>query len=306
MRKIDSVLLYLSAFLLTTAALAQPAQRTFVSAGSGTDSNPCSRQLPCRNFAAAIAQTAYGGEVIVLDSGGYGPLSITSSISLISPVGVYAGITEFSDTAISVAIPASDEVTLRGLYLQGLGGGYGISFSSGGSLSVENCTISNFIGFGIFVAHTAGGGRLIVADTVVRNLLDGITIGTTSGVVHAVLDHVRIESTNNADGYGFHLAGGSRVLIVNSIAAYHRRQVYATNVAVVDIERSQFFGTLGTSVGVSTAATPGTIIRISNSVIANNGTGILQGTGTTITSLGDNRVESNTVGNTFPSTLPPK
>src|SRR5439155_15852306 len=45
------------------------AQRTFVSANHGNDANPCPVTLPCRNFAAAIAQAAPGGEVIVLDSG---------------------------------------------------------------------------------------------------------------------------------------------------------------------------------------------------------------------------------------------
>ena len=44
------------------AALAS-AQRTFVSV-AGADGQPCSIALPCRSFAAAIAQTNAGGEVI--------------------------------------------------------------------------------------------------------------------------------------------------------------------------------------------------------------------------------------------------
>ena len=46
-------------------------QRTFV-ASTGDDGDPCSLSLPCRSFAAAILQTNAGGEVVVLDSGGYG------------------------------------------------------------------------------------------------------------------------------------------------------------------------------------------------------------------------------------------
>ena len=52
------------------------AQRTFVSAG-GVDNPNCSLAAPCRSFASAIAATLSGGEVIVLDSAGYGPVTIT-------------------------------------------------------------------------------------------------------------------------------------------------------------------------------------------------------------------------------------
>src|SRR5438874_11521405 len=118
-----------------TAALAQ---RTFVSAATGNDANPCTRTAPCRNFAAAIAQTASGGEVIVLDSGGYGTVTINQAVSLVAPPGVYAGISVFSGTGITVNAGPSDVVTLRGLTLTGLGGADGISFTSGASLYVQD------------------------------------------------------------------------------------------------------------------------------------------------------------------------
>src|SRR5438309_4598649 len=113
------------------------AQRSFVSANHGNDANPCTVTLPCRNFAAAIAQTVAGGEVVVLDSGGYGPVTIGNSISLISPPGVYAGITAFSGPAITINAGASDVVTIRGLTLNGLGGNEGIDFMAGGTLYVQ-------------------------------------------------------------------------------------------------------------------------------------------------------------------------
>jgi hypothetical protein len=50
-------------------------QRTFASTG-GDDANSCSLTAPCRGFAAAIVAVASGGEVIVLDSGGYGVVTI--------------------------------------------------------------------------------------------------------------------------------------------------------------------------------------------------------------------------------------
>src|SRR5438477_9591417 len=107
---------------------AGPAQRTFVSAASGDDVNPCTRALPCRNFQAAIAQTTSGGEVVVLDSGGYGPVTISQAVSLVAPPGVYAGISVFSGAGITVNAGPSDVVTIRGLTLNGLGGNTGIEF----------------------------------------------------------------------------------------------------------------------------------------------------------------------------------
>ena len=84
-------------FALALAPLAQTgasatAQRTFV-ASTGNDANPCSLPQPCRGFARAVSQTSPSGEVIVLDSAGYGPVSIAKSVSIIAPPGVYAGVT---------------------------------------------------------------------------------------------------------------------------------------------------------------------------------------------------------------------
>jgi hypothetical protein len=66
--------------VLPLAAEAQ-ANRTWVS-GVGDDANPCSRTTPCKTFAGAISKTAAGGEISVLDPGGFGPVTITKAIPL--------------------------------------------------------------------------------------------------------------------------------------------------------------------------------------------------------------------------------
>ncbi|MEO8674060.1 MAG: hypothetical protein ABI569_00675, partial [Casimicrobiaceae bacterium] len=70
---------------------AATAQRTFV-ASNGVDNPVCSIASPCRGFAAAVAATSAGGEVIVLDSAGYGTVTISQAVSIIAPAGVYAGV----------------------------------------------------------------------------------------------------------------------------------------------------------------------------------------------------------------------
>src|SRR5215204_92373 len=78
--------------LLVTASAPVYAQatRTWVS-GVGDDANPCSRTAPCKTFAGAISKTAAGGEINVLDPGGFGGVTITKSISILAE-GVTAGV----------------------------------------------------------------------------------------------------------------------------------------------------------------------------------------------------------------------
>jgi hypothetical protein len=90
-KKIHAVLLLVAPLILGGAGTAAAAQRTFV-ATSGVDNPSCSLASPCRTFAAAVAATAIGGEAIVLDSGGYGPVTVTKSMSIITPPGIYAGV----------------------------------------------------------------------------------------------------------------------------------------------------------------------------------------------------------------------
>src|SRR5262245_36182877 len=75
------------ATLLVGVLYAVPAQaqatRTWVS-GVGDDANPCSRTAPCKTFAGAISKTATGGEINVLDPGGFGGVTITKAISIIA------------------------------------------------------------------------------------------------------------------------------------------------------------------------------------------------------------------------------
>jgi hypothetical protein len=62
------------------------ANRTFVS-GAGNDANPCSLAAPCRSFARALAQTSPGGEIAVLDTAGYGAVTITQAVSIANEEG---------------------------------------------------------------------------------------------------------------------------------------------------------------------------------------------------------------------------
>src|ERR1043166_5809076 len=96
------------------------ATRTWVS-GVGDDANPCSRTAPCKTFAGAISKTATGGEINVLDPGGFGGVTITKSITIISD-HIEAGVLVSGTNAIIVSLPnATDRGLLEGLDIAGLG-----------------------------------------------------------------------------------------------------------------------------------------------------------------------------------------
>jgi hypothetical protein len=155
------------AMIACTGALALLPQRTFV-ASTGDDVNAgvsCRLTAPCRSFSVAIGQTSPGGEVLVLDSAGYGPVTITQAVSIIAPAGVYAGVSVFSGDGVTVNAGTSDTVVLRGLTITGVGGANGVVVNTAGSVDVGRVEISGFSGDGI---KFNGGSRLTVRDSIVR------------------------------------------------------------------------------------------------------------------------------------------
>lgn len=152
--------------LLAAAGGATAAQRSFVST-AGLDNPNCSIASPCRTFGAALSAVATGGEIIVLDSGGYGAVTIGKPVTIESPAGVYAGIGVASGDGITIAAGASDRVVLRGLTINGQGGANGIHVQQAGVVHVERCAV-NGLSVGILFEPPTPA-RLIVADSIVRN-----------------------------------------------------------------------------------------------------------------------------------------
>lgn len=173
------------------------AQRSFVSAVTGDDTHSCSRSAPCRSFATAIAAVGAGGEVVVLDSGGYGPVNITKSITIESPSGIYAGIAAMTGDGITINAGSNDLVVLRGLVLNG-GPADGITVNSVGILHIENCIVGGFASIGIW--YGAPNSSFFVKDTISRRNDDGILM--FDGKVS--IDHCRFEANKligvNVDG----------------------------------------------------------------------------------------------------------
>src|SRR5438477_50162 len=129
--------------LLACSTLAQAqATRTWVS-GVGDDANPCSRTAPCKTFAGAISKTAGGGEINVLDPGGFGAVTINKSITISSTFE--AGVLVSGTNGIIIIAGPTDTVVLEGLDIEGLGTGLnGVRFDSGALLVINKCKIHHF------------------------------------------------------------------------------------------------------------------------------------------------------------------
>jgi hypothetical protein len=181
--------------LLYAAPAEAQATRTWVS-GVGDDANPCSRTAPCKTFAGAISKTAAGGEISVLDPGGFGAVTITKSISIVAEGGE-GGVLAAGTNGIIVNVGPNDVVSLSGLIIEGVSTGLnGIRFLGSGALHVRNCLIRGFrggTGLGVDIQAT-GHSRIFITDTTLAANLGGIRVKpNTAEKVIAFLDRVQID-----------------------------------------------------------------------------------------------------------------
>jgi hypothetical protein len=214
-----------------TAPSAAQATRTWVS-GVGDDVNPCSRTAPCKTFAGAISKTAAGGEISVLDPGGFGAVVITKSITL-SGVGVNASILVSGTNGITINAGVGDVVTLRQIQINGLGAGLvGIRFLAGAALVVDRVNV-----FGFESGIETNAGNTTVIDSVI---------------------------TNNR-GFGVHGKGGT-LTVEGSTLASNNVAVQATSPGVVRLSNNSVYNNLtGFACGGGTLATAGNNRKAGNS-----------------------------------------
>jgi len=309
--KLQSSLVALAAALITIVQAA-PAQallsRTCVSAAKGNDvnaSNSCDCSTPCRSFQVAHDNTSDQGEVMVLDAGGYGALTITKSISIANDgAGEASMLVSGGGAGITVnASNATGYVNLRGITIQGVSGGTstGLRFNSGVALTVSNCVIRNHTGNGIEFLSTASS-QLSVSNTLVSdNGGNGILLQpAVAGTVKAAFN--RVESYNNSKAGFSANANGANLTIkaaaVESVAANNGGAGFASSVLGSNTSNINFFVIRSVASNNASGILSSTLILstiwVGNSVITENTVGfdIPIGQGT-IKSYGDNYLDGN-------------
>jgi len=258
------------------------AGRTFVSAASGSDSNVCTRDAPCLTFARALKNTLPGGEIDALNSGDYGPVKLTGSITIDGGVGFGAVGVAPSTSGITVNAGASDIINLRDLAFDGYGetGASGVVFNSGARLQIDHCSFQGFDTAGI--AFTPGVGsaataQMFVEETTIIGNAGGVLIKPTAGIAAAVtLAKVRIDQ-NSGSGLIADGTSGSGPIVV----------------AVGD-SSANFNASNGIDVTSAQASVKVDIIRLA--AVANGLAGIQsQGSAATVT-VGSSQIRGNATG----------
>jgi hypothetical protein len=281
-------------FLSMLPPFGNAAQRTFVSS-VGSDANACAIAAPCRSFATALTHTDPNGEIIVLDSAGYGSVVIDRSVSITAPAGVYAGVSVFSgDDGIKIAGGGID-VALRGLTINGQGGNRGIFYTLGASLRISNCVVSNMTGAGVSLGF---GGEIAIEDSLIRDNGDhgvDITLNPNVIVARTVIDR------NNGQGINFTPTATAATLTVIASQIVRNSATGVTvisstddaNVSVVDSTIAR-----NTSGAIALLGGGGSTITalLTGNAIVRNGSGVSAiSTGAITGSLTDNLISHNGV-----------
>lgn len=304
---VNTLVMLLFVLLFSLAASAQ-ATRTWVS-GVGDDVNPCSRTAPCKTFAGAISKTATGGEINILDPGGYGTLTITKSITVNAEGSFGSALNSggINGIVINAVSEPTAKVKLRGLYINGAGttlGLNGIRILAAGSVTIENTVIHNQSNIGIDI-NPSTPVIVSISNVHVYNTLIGVSVKASSA---ANTPNVSIDNSRFVDSLiGVLGSDNSRITCTQCIAAnndyfgYQAQTVTNGTVAEINLESSVASGhklqsfSSGVASGGGGAGT--SRIRMSNVSLFNNQIGFSVFAGGFINSFGNNKIDGNTSAN---------
>jgi hypothetical protein len=279
-------------------------------ASNGLDTNNCDRPTPCASFGVAYTKTSAGGEITCVDSANFGGVTITKSITINceNVIGSDSSVGGLFSGLVQVNTAATDVVILRGLDLDGLnvacGGFCGMIQSFGaGTLLVEKVRMSNLRGAGgSGIRFTPNGpAQLTVSDsTITHNGENTSTAGilirpTAGGSANVSIDRARLY--NNVNGIFVDGSGGGGAVNVNVrdsvvTGSSNAGIVVATPGPSMSalIERTTVASSLNVGVAVSGAAAT---VRIGNSTIFGNVTGVAAFSGGTLRSYKNNQINGN-------------
>jgi Divergent InlB B-repeat domain/FG-GAP repeat len=298
-----SCIVNMSAAEDVTATFAQGLTRTFVSS-TGVDSNPCTVTEPCATFAHAYTLTGADGIIAALDPGKYGALTITGPITVDG--NGWAAITDPNGgSAITITAGASDAIVLRGVTIDGAGGGgAGIYFSTGRSLTLTGSIVRNVNGNGLAMINSNGTLMTLAVknSSFINTNTNGAYLATfASGAVTA--SFVRTEfSGNGANGLqldGTLGTGAVSVTVTDSVAANNFNSGFE-----VDSNTGQSVSNLtltavqsaGNGAGM-TATGANATLWLGQSIVAGNSTAYsVQSNDVVINSFGDNSFARNGSG----------
>ena len=229
-------------------------------------------------------------------------------------------------SGVTVGAGTTDIVTLRGLSINGNGNGLqGINFTGGAALHVQNVEIRNFRSGNLFTAGIlfqrtgSAYAELYVTDSYITD--NGGAGASSGGIVlfmqdtssaNAVIDGVHLE--NNAVGVLVDISGGTsttgtaiNAVVQNSAVAGSTSHGIATATAAekatisIMVDRDTIANNFGSGIRASGVAASGkgsALIRVGNSTIVNNVSGVSTAGSGVLQSFGNNQISGNLTNGT--------
>ena len=301
--KIRSLILSIGiSAIVATGAFAQ-ATRTWVS-GVGDDANPCSRTAPCKTFAGAISKTAAGGQISVLDPGGFGAVTITKSIT-IEGGGELGSIVNPGFNGIVINAGVNDNVILRNLQVDGVGTGLaGIKIFQAKTVQIEDTAIFNQSdgtnGRGIDITPNNGFTvAVFIHDVAIYHCgVNGIRAAPAAGGgANVYIDDTRIASIGSTTSHdGIDMQAGSNMSLNNVRVSGSAGSGLHVEASTATVDNSVFTrsGQDGITVGSGVA-----LLRVNSSTMTQNGLAGVRATGSgQIFSYRNNRSSDNGIADT--------
>jgi hypothetical protein len=293
---------------------------SFVS-GTGSDSNPCTRTLPCASLQRAHDQTNSGGFVNCLDPGSFGRVTVTRSIT-IDCSNTFAAVMAPTTVNNPPAIDATADglsVFLRGLSLGGGTGGQFVRLAGDSTFQVQRTKVTGpsllnpccTIGIS-FSTGNSGVGRLSVTDTIVSGTIGAISMGGCLSTL-ASLQRVRLVRNQNlgldAEGTCNQPGTATLVTVVDSLASLNagdgfRAFAPAAGVGRSTIEIQRSVSTLNGGAGVDAFGALARVI-VGSTMLTGNTFGFETVDGGAMTSYRNNSVDDNTTNGTPTGTINP-
>jgi hypothetical protein len=295
------------------AGASGPLPRSWV-ASAGKDSNPCTRQAPCATFQRAFTQTSTGGQIDVVDSSLYSPVTITRAVT-IKAVGVLAGIRP-QNAQDGITIDCTDptcRVVIDGLDLYGSANSTstvdGIDILSAGAVRIQHSRLAQFPDAGIRFGPNNPECVLVVQDTTVSDNFPATVSDTNSGST---------TPPSNNPPWGLLVTPAGADSSSNPLYTVTVRRssfddnstgigVFAdpSQAVTVNVSHSEVADSYG--YGIFTAGLGGAVVRLNANDITDNGVGVgiaaSNTAGDHIDSFGNNNISGNLVDGNLNQTL---
>ncbi len=277
--QVVAILVAASASLASTPAHALN-QISWV-ASNGLDGNSCTRDLPCASFQTAHTNTNSGGYIHCVDSGYYGVISPTKSITVDCK-----GTTASAD---SVTVTASGlTIVVRGIIFDRASGGSAIFTTFPGTIVIEDCSATSYS------VATSTAGNAVYAKPAGA----GTTKITINNFVAANMASNGMFIDSTASSSPIHVS------VSNSVFASNAGSGIATNTSAAAEIRLMLDGVKisGNGIGVNSNG-PLSAVIVGGSTVTENQVGFATGGGGHIYSYGTNQINGNNNDNVGVSTL---